>query len=316
VAEPKCSDDEFIAIFRAHGARGAAKLLEMGERSVYDRRVRIEKRLGIEIPAPGTTNTRLASGYQKHYDLEVRDGVVLVGSDAHVWPGKPTPAQRGFCLLAREFRDRLVAAILNGDILDGARISRHDRIGWAEVPTLREELEAVDEFTTEVQEAAGERAQLLWTIGNHDLRFETYLAKNAKDVEGLSGSRLAERFLAWRMMWIIRINQDIVCKHRFKGGIHATHNNALWSGKTMVTGHLHSLKVTPFDDYNGTRWGVDTGTLSDPTGEHADYAEGNPLNHRSGFVVLTFKDGKLLWPEIAAVVDENHIQFRGEILNV
>jgi hypothetical protein len=49
-------------------------------------------------------------------------------------------------------------------------------------------------------------------------------------------------------------------KHRMKGGIHAAHNNTLHAGTTMVTGHLHSVKVTPFSDYNGTRWDVDTGT--------------------------------------------------------
>jgi hypothetical protein len=33
-------------------------------------------------------------------------------------------------------------------------------------------------------------------------------------------------------------------KHRFKGGMHAPQNNTLWAGVTMVTGHLHSQKVT------------------------------------------------------------------------
>ena len=59
---------------------------------------------------------------------------------------------------------------------------------------------------------------------------------------------------------MLRVNGNVVIKHRMKGGIHAAHKNTLHAGTTMVTGHLHSLKVTPFSDYNGTRWGVDTGT--------------------------------------------------------
>ena len=109
----------------------------------------------------------------------------------------------------------------------------------------------------------------------------------------------------------------MVIKHRYKGGIHATHNNTLWAGKTVVTGHLHSLKVTPFSDYNGIRWGVDTGTLADPYGpQFENYTEQNPANWRSGFVVLTFKDGTLLDPEIVRVVGERKVSFRGEVVRV
>jgi len=109
----------------------------------------------------------------------------------------------------------------------------------------------------------------------------------------------------------------VVVKHRYKGGIHATHNNTVGSGKTIVTGHLHSLKVTPYSDYNGTRYGVDTGTLADTDGpQFVDYLEDSPTNWRSGFIVLTFKDGELLYPEIVQKFSDNHIQFRGQVIDV
>ena len=79
------------------------------------------------------------------------------------------------------------------------------------------------------------------------------------------------------------------------------------------------MKVTPFSDYNGTRYGVDTGCLADPQGpQFLDYTEDNPKNWRSGFILLTFVDGKLLWPEIVAVstFKENHIEFRGKLIRV
>jgi hypothetical protein len=148
------------------------------------------------------------------------------------------------------------------------------------------------------------------------MRFENRLAERAPEYEGVAGFRLKEHFPRWDFGLSLWINDDVVVKHRFKGGIHATHNNTLWSGKSICTGHLHSLKVTPLADYNGNRFGIDTGTMSDPYGEHADYAEDNPLNHRSGFVVLTFHKGRLLWPEICHVLDADHVEFRGQVIKV
>ena len=115
-------------------------------------------------------------------------------------------------------------------------------------------------------------------------------------------------------MWV---NADVVIKHRWKGGIHATRNNTLNSGKTIVTGHLHSLKVTPFTDYNGTRWGVDTGTLADPYGpQFTDYTEDGCVDWRSGFVVLNFRNGELLRPQECEVRREGVVEFRGELIEV
>ena len=115
-------------------------------------------------------------------------------------------------------------------------------------------------------------------------------------------------------MWI---NDDVVIKHRFKGGIHAPHNNTMWAGKTIVTGHLHQLKVTPISDYNGRRYGVDSGTLADPYGpQFESYTEQNPLNWASGFCVLTFRSGELMPPELVTVLRSGVVAFRGELINV
>jgi len=85
----------------------------------------------------------------------------------------------------------------------------------------------------------------------------------------------------------------------------------LKGGLTMVTGHLHRLAVTPWADYTGRRWGVDTGTLADPLGPQFEYLENNATPWCSGFAVLTFKDGKLLPPELCEVID-GVAYFRGE----
>jgi hypothetical protein len=212
---------------------------------------------------------------------------------------------------------RPAAVVNNGDAFDGASISRFPRIMFLDKgPSVIEELKACQEHLGEIEEAA-RGARLFWSLGNHDARFESRLAQNAPEYEGVKGFKLADHFPKWEPCWSVWINDEVVIKHRYKGGIHATHNNAVSSGKTIITGHLHSLKVTPFDDYNGTRWGVDTGTLADPKGpQFQDYLEANPVNWRSGFIVLTFQDGKLLWPEVARVVDETTIDFRGKLVRV
>jgi hypothetical protein len=112
------------------------------------------------------------------------------------------------------------------------------------------------------------------------------------------------------------VTKDLIVKHRYKGGVHATHNNTASSGKSIVTGHLHSLKVTPYADYNGNRFGVDTGTLAETDGPQFDYAEENPQNHRSGFAVLTLKDGELLWPELVHKWKSGQVEFRGQVIDV
>jgi hypothetical protein len=77
------------------------------------------------------------------------------------------------------------------------------------------------------------------------------------------------------------------------------------------------MRRTPFSDYNGTRWGVDTGTLADPTGpQFIDYLEDNPTSWRSGFAVLTYYKGELLWPELCHVRGEGVYEFRGKVYNI
>jgi uncharacterized protein YoaH (UPF0181 family) len=255
-----------------------------------------------------------AKQFPHRFDMIIKNGTVLVGGDAHRWPGPLTTAQRGFVKLAKTLQPK--ATVLNGDIFDGSRISRHPPIGWETTPSVIEELEACQDFTGAVEKAAPD-ARKPWALGNHDARFETRLAMVAPEYARVYGVHLRDHFPAWVPCWSVWINNDVVIKHRFKGGVHATHNNALWAGKNMITNHDHMLKITPVADYNGLRWGCSSGTLADPYGpQFTDYTEDAPKNWEAGFLVLTFKDGQLLWPEPVYVLDEGRIAFRGEVLKV
>jgi len=306
-----CTDADFTRLFEQHGAAEAARILGIAERNVYKRRTRVEARTEQSISAPSKALWKTA--YPDRIPYEIKNGVALVMSDQHYWPGIISTAHRGAVKLAKELQPQIL--ISNGDAWDGAKSGRHPAIGWERKPNVNEEKETIEERYGELRDAAPD-ADLYWMLGNHDMRFENKLANTVSEMDGVKGFSLCDHFPDWEIGMSIWINGDTVIKHRYRGGVHATHNNAVYSGKSMVTGHLHALKVTPFDDYNGTRFGVDTGTLADPFGPQFKYSEDNPNNHRSGFVILTFHEGKLLWPEIVAVMDEKHIQFRGQVIEV
>jgi hypothetical protein len=185
---------------------------------------------------------------------------------------------------------------------------------------VKQELQACQEALKEIEDAcekARHHTQLIWPLGNHDSRFETRLSESAPQFEGVGGTALKDHFLKWHTCWSCWLSDSVVVKHRYKGGIHATHNNTVNSGVTTITGHLHSLKVTPFSDYNGVRWGVDTGTLAEIDGpQFIDYLEDGPVNWRSGFAVVTMKNGNPLWPELVSKHAEGIIDFRGQLIDV
>jgi hypothetical protein len=81
---------------------------------------------------------------------------------------------------------------------------------------------------------------------------------------------------------------------------------------------LHSLQAIAITDLQGTRYGVDTGTLAAVDGPQFGYAEGAPRDWRSGWVLLTYLNGSLLWPEVGAVVseDEGTWSWRGRVFSV
>lgn len=312
---PACSEAEFVETFAINGAAKTARILGITERKVHERRRAIEDRTGRPILAPAQ-NTRPNIQHTGRIVHDIQDGVVLVGSDAHYWPGVVTTAHRAFVQFCKELRPAVV--VMNGDVFDGASNSRWPAGSWEDIakrPTVVQELEACAERLGEIETAAF-KARKIWDLGNHDARFEMRLVERAPEYAKVHGTSLKDHFPSWEPCWDVWLNDDVVIKHRFKGGIHAVHNNAKDSGKTMVTGHLHSLKVAPWTDYNGTRWGVDTGTLADTYGPQFGYLENNPRSWVSGFVVLTFRNGKLMWPELCRVVEEGRVDFRGELISV
>ena len=308
----KVSDEEFIRLFQEHGSpKKVADIIGVAEKSVYSRRDRLMRATGISLESFAAKQTSISKATIRRNEIhfEVRNQTILVASDCHYWPGESTVAHKAFIRLCKQLKP--AAIVLNGDVFDGARISRHDPLYRNETPSVKQELEVCQDRLGEIEKAS-HNSKLFWLYGNHDTRLWRYMRINAPEVEGAFGADLFDYFPGWHCGYLMHVNNNTVIKHRWHNGIHATYNNVLKGGRSIVTGHLHRLQVSAWGDYNGRRYGVDTGTLAEPQGEQFAYLEGNPVPWASGFAVLTFdKDGMLLPPELCEVIGET-AYFRGK----
>lgn len=309
------TESDFIRLVKTRGPAQTARQLGITERNVHARRKSIERRTGLKIGTPRGESQTKHSVYPGRLETSLCDGIVLIGGDAHYWPGHASTGHRAFVKFIRKLKPKII--VVNGDVFDGATVSRHPSVNWEQNPSVIDELETCQARMHEILQASGPKAQLFWTLGNHDARFESRLVQVAPEYAGVRGTSLKDHFSdRWQPCYSVFINDELVVKHRYKGGTHATHNNTLASGKSIVTNHLHSAKVTPYSDYNGTRYGVDTGCLADLRGRQFSYGEDNPTNHRGGFAVITYRGGRLMYPELVLVVSDQQVEFRGELFTV
>ena len=310
------SDEEFIKEWKKIGSpQKFAEIHRQSLRSIYNRRRSIETRLSIELPTFNDQRVNLekkinqTEGHTRR-GMDIENGRVIVFSDAHFWPDITTTAFRALLESIKEFKP--TAIVCNGDAFDGAGISRHPRMDFELLPSVKEELEACQFYLGEIEKVA-KGAKMFWPLGNHDMRFTANIVNNLPAYEGVPGTTLKEYFPAWHPCWSFWINEDTCIKHRWKGGWTGGRSNTLNSGVNMVTGHTHAMNVIGVTDYNGTRWGVQTGTLADPHGQQFAYTEDAPKDWMSGFVMLSFHNGKMLQPEMIRVWDETHVEFRGKV---
>lgn len=251
--------------------------------------------------------------------LNVDNGYVVVFSDAHYYPGNPSPvAHTALLKVIKQLDPEVVVA--NGDIFDFNSISKHGKNGYSRVFSLKEELDHGLAKLQEIEEASN-GAKLLYTVGNHCvIRWDSYLAEKAGQYAGLKGFKFQDQIEKWKLSLEILINKDstipTLIKHRTnQGGIHVSYNNAQKTMLSIVTGHTHRLGVRALSNGLGRYYyGVETGCLTDlDNNAFFDYTEGrsNQKDWLAGFVVLQFKDGKLLHPEICYVQD-GVAYFRGQ----
>lgn len=202
------SDATLAEVWEKGGAspQRVADLLGISVRQVYQRRAAMANKGIILQTNPQTTGhgkqfgwqTDVGRAYKRQNDLRLENGTIVVFSDAHFWPNEDqTIANMALLEVIKDLKPAVICA--NGDIFDGASVSRHPPIGWSKLPSVKEELEICDERLHEItMAAAGKRAQLFWNIGNHDARLDRTLCTVAPGFEGTI-MRLEDRFAAWDM---------------------------------------------------------------------------------------------------------------------
>jgi len=323
MAKSKISDQEFIAMWRSYPSPSEiARKLDVHIRNVFSRRNRIEARYKIKLVSngehlnlnnPTEALTMIISARKDINRLEIQNGTILIGSDAHYSPGHIPVAHKALCNVMAELGTEIKAVILNGDILDGGQISRHARIGWKKAPTVKQELEAVQERLGDIEKARPAGCKLMRTYGNHDMRFENRLSSQVPEFEGIGGFLLRDHLPFWEDSERIDINQDCVVIHDWHSGIHSGWNDVLKGGCHTVTGHTHELSVKTHTGFKSMHFGIKTGMLADESQDEFGYRAGRPgFNWQSGFVALTWVDGVLLYPEICSVRDGKAF-FRGRL---
>jgi hypothetical protein len=319
---PACTDEQFIQVWNRFGSVDAvAKALGLQVRGVNYRRRSIEKKRSIRLR--GVSNKSPDSLLITHDRVEVKvglqNGVILASGDLHFRPGIVPTMHRAMCYLAKKLKP--YAIVWNGDVADFPQISRHPSIGWEDYPTVAKEMEAINDRSAELMKAAP-GAKRIWTAGNHDLRFETRLANTSSEYRDVKGIHLKDHFPEWTPAWFVTVNggtdSHTEIRHREKGGVHAGYNNTKESGVNIVTGHDHRADVVTYNDRRGRRYGVRHGMGADSARDpqFVNYLEGRTPNWQSAIAVLTYRDGKLMFPELAMREDDDTFQFRSEFIKV
>lgn len=323
---PSLTPERMLSVYEAvskHGAIGpaaadlklpyntASKVYREAMRRLLLPEARTDNRAIAAIASPakeyeGDADNGLA------YTLPITDGVVLAFGDAH-WRSIKQPRSLAHEALLRAIPHIKPTHLLaTGDMLDLAAIGRHGPVMWEERPSVMEEIGAAQTHLADIRALAPD-ADCLWLRGNHDDRFDKFLASNADAFAGMAGTRFDDHFPDWHMVWRLDIPGVLVAAHAMRNGMMAGRNNALHGGVSTLTGHTHQLGAAPISDFTGRRWGIEAGTLGDPNWPQFAYMLGQSQRAAPGWCVLTIRAGRLLTPEFCDVV-AGAAYFRGHTL--
>ena len=148
---PTCSDEDFIATWQKYqSGLQVSKALGVSVRGIMQRRRSIESRYGLRLLAIDRRGDAgpIISEDRAEIKLTVENGVVMVGGDAHYWPGTVPTLHRAFVHLCKKLKP--VAAINNGDAFDGSTVSRFPDIGHESKPSVSQEIENLKDRLDEI----------------------------------------------------------------------------------------------------------------------------------------------------------------------
>lgn len=141
-------------------------------------------------------------------------------------------------------REKVDTIILNGDTIDGARISRHPQL--PDQPRFMQELELAKAFLKGLR-ADFPAARILFKLGNHEDRLEAYLMKNAAELAGLVDFN---KLLDLENLGIELVSSTGFIKHpgtyivhghemKISGGVNPARSLLLKAFDNTIMGHVH-----------------------------------------------------------------------------
>ena len=109
-------------------------------RSTFQARIEFAKNFYPELLIEFNNVPPQSWTYPQCHEIELDNCQILIGSDAHIWPHNETIMMKAFAIASKQFKPQVI--VLNGDILDGARVSRHGSLLGQNAPKLTKEIEA------------------------------------------------------------------------------------------------------------------------------------------------------------------------------
>ena len=284
----------------------------------------VEKELGVILPSHNPQNGAKTHAPYSTRRLDFKRMVTVVSfSDCHWWPHQEkTDAHKILLKVIKDIKPHAVGC--RGDLMDGARLSRFPNLPNIDQPSTADEVVTAVNFINEITAAAKKArpsVDLEINVGNHE-RIEIKMANmQPQENEVLQGllaglgaldkTPMEILFPAWHVSSSTLINNTFLWKHKpHRGGVNGARNSALNAGVSTGNGHTHRLGVTALTDFNGTRFGVECGTLADPMGVQFEYCEDSVRDWQPGFVVQYFNGERV--ENVAVNVIDGKAIFNGK----
>lgn len=186
---------------------------------------------------------------------------IVVVSDFHV-PYHDIPAIECFLNYAKDNRNKINTVILNGDILDFHDLSKYEKDPRAR--TTREEFDTCRALLECIRKALP-KADIYWTMGNHDERYEVWLYKKAPEIFDDPYFKLEERLrlnelrikIVDSLTMIMAGKLYIAHGHKWQNGafggspVNAARGLYMKLKKSAIMGHVHNVSQHSEKDIAG-----------------------------------------------------------------
>jgi len=179
--------------------------------------------------------------------------------------------------------------VLNGDIVDFYSVSKYMKDPMR-IETLQSELDEARAFLTMVRREHP-RAEIFFTMGNHEIRLEKFLIDRASalvslrclsldDLLGLSDNRIKFRETDVHI-GKMRVTHGVMARQIPGSSVRGHYSR---TGTSILIGHVHRFNMQQYRDHHGTHTLIENGCLCGMDPSYADQF----TNWQQGFSVIEY----------------------------